>query len=62
MAYYAYKAVLNLLPEEYIKKYDPDGLGMDCGYDGELYCAAADYIEDLQKQVAELEAKLVEQG
>lgn len=53
MAYYAYKQVRDLLPQHIIDAQGPDYEG-DANYDGDQWDAAADYIEELKAQNAQL--------
>lgn len=53
MAYYAYKAVRDLLPEHIIEAQGPDYEG-DGNYDGDQWYAAEDYILELIQHRAEL--------
>lgn len=64
MAYYNYKRVKDLIPQFIIDQQDEDYEG-SCDYDGDLWCAAADYIkyleactDTLQKQIKELNKQL----
>ena len=63
MAWYAYKKVRELIPKYLEDKYrnnsaDPESWFWDTDYDGDLFDAAAEYIELLQKQVADLQTEL----
>ncbi len=59
MAYYAYKNVRDLLPQHIIDKQGPDYEG-EANYDGDMWIAAADYIEELVAQRDALAAQLPE--
>jgi hypothetical protein len=50
MAYYAYKRVQQLIPQHIIDKQGKNYNG-DPSYDGDLWDAAADYIEELEKKL-----------
>ncbi|MDD5151513.1 MAG: hypothetical protein PHC28_13730 [Flavobacterium sp.] len=56
MAYYSYKRVRELIPNHIEEKYknysdDPDTWFWDNSYDGDLFDACADYIEELQSEI-----------
>ena len=53
MAYYNYKRVAYNIPEFIIKQQGDDYEG-GCDYDGDLWCAAADYIDWLEHQIPNL--------
>lgn len=58
MAYYTYKRVRNLIPNEFSAKWEAawkEETGQDydgsADYDGQLWCLAADYIEHLHELI-----------
>ena len=55
MAYYNYKLVRDALPD-YITEAIPNYEGT-CDYDGDMWVAASNYIDDLLKQLADLKAE-----
>lgn len=57
MARYAYKEVRDLLPNHIIENMGPDYDG-DANYDGDMWCATANYIEELIAQRNALQAKI----
>ena len=57
MAYYNYKIVRDLLPQHIIDQQGPDYEG-DAGYDGDQWCAAADYINELKSIIEELNSEI----
>lgn len=57
MAYYAYKEVRDLLPQDVINRMGPDYEG-SCDYDGDMWSAAALYIEDLLEEIETLKQQL----
>lgn len=53
MGAYTYKAVLRLIPKDYVEEGFKNrnfgrGYDGDAGYDGDVHTAASDYIEDAQ--------------
>lgn len=64
MAYYAYKRVQRLIPQHIIDKQGKNYNG-DPGYDGDLWDAAADYIEELEQKLKDsgksMSKKLIEE-
>ena len=60
MAYYSYKEVRDLLPEDtaekYLLRYGQEYEG-EANYDGDQWTAAADYIVELLDKIKELESK-----
>jgi hypothetical protein len=55
MANYAYKLVWRLLPDHILEDHQED---LDCNYEAGLWYAAADYIEELRAEIAELKNDL----
>lgn len=65
MAAYSYKDTISMIPSHYFQKFEKEfEVECDCdpGYDGDYWILAGMYIEDLEKSVKELTAKIEELG